>query len=152
MATAWNYERRQLTCAKFVIGVWLIAKGKAGVETSLEAVRNRVRLPPEDALFAARRLDEEQLVAFDPGGDVRAVAKGIARAEELLEKARSKTREIDDVTSTLSGGGVPLAILELAVIANGGSLPCGATTDGATSHRLVLIGNALVLEPAERDA
>jgi hypothetical protein len=142
MATSWNYERRHLTCGKFVVGVWLIAKGKAGFDTSIEAVRNRVRLPPEDALFAARRLDEEGLLAFEPGGTVTSNGKGIARAEELIEAGRAKALDFDDAKQTLARGGLPLEMLKLAAMACGGSLPCGADA----AHRLALAGDELALE------
>src|SRR5687768_7826051 len=98
MSASWNFERRKITCARFIVGVSLLSKGKAGFETNLEAVRSRVRLPPEDALFAARRLDEEGLITFDAGGAVSSNAKGQGRAEEILQAARAKTGAIEDVT------------------------------------------------------
>jgi hypothetical protein len=57
MTAGWNFERRRDTCAAFVIGVFEIVNGRPDRDTSLEAVRNRMRLSPEEALFAARRLN-----------------------------------------------------------------------------------------------
>jgi hypothetical protein len=147
MATSWNYERRQLTCGKLVIGVWLVAKGKPGFATSIEAVRNRMRLPPEDALFAARRLDEEGLIAFDPGGTVTSNAKGIAHAAGLVDGACSKARQLEDARLCLTAGGLPLAMLEVAVMARGGSIECEAPPwDAGGAYRLALAGEGLGLQ------
>src|SRR5580704_2735611 len=151
MATAWNYERRHLTCGKLVIGVWLLAKGKPGFEASIEAVRSRVRLPPEDALFAARRLEEEGLIAFEARA-VTSNAKGIARAEERMERARGNARDFEDARQTLARGGLPLEMLKVTVMASGGSLSCGAPRwDAAGEYRLALAGDELSLERKNSD-
>src|SRR5450631_2507436 len=106
MSSSWNFERRRTVCGAFVVGVSLIAKGKANFATSLEAVRNRMRLPPEDALFAARRLHEEQLIVFDEGGAVRSNEKGIQHAEDLVRSATSKTLSFGELARTLQSGGL----------------------------------------------
>jgi hypothetical protein len=146
MSGSWNFERRRVVCGAFVVGVSLLTKGQANVATSLEAVRSRMRLPPEDALFAARRLSEEQLIGFDEGGAVRSNAKGIRHADDLVQTATSKARSVEDVARTMEGGGLPLALLRIAIIANGGSLACGVTdgVEGAT-HRLALDGDEVTL-------
>ena len=80
MTVGWNFERRRDTCTQFLIGVHVFAKGLAERGTSLEAVRTRMRLSPEEALFAARRLSEEKLITFEAAGAVRSNARGIERA------------------------------------------------------------------------
>ncbi len=145
--SAWNFERRRVVCGKFVVGVSLVTKGKANVETSLEAVRNRMRLPPEDALFAARRLDEEQLIAFNPGGAVTSTRAGIDRAEEIVRVATSRFGDFEDVTRCLRAGGVELAMLKIALVANGGALACGGPADElSVEHRLALVGDEVAIE------
>jgi len=152
MPNAWNYERRRVVCAKFLVGVSLVAKGEANASTSLEAVRNRMRLPPEDALFAARRLSEEQLIGFDPGGAVRSTSEGIVRAAEILRSATSQTDHADDVRRTLRGGGMPFEMLKIALMANGGVLDCGAReSEAGTVYRLGLAGEVITLERKTAD-
>ena len=152
MTTSWNFERRKVTCAKFLVGVSLLSKGKAGFVTTLEGVRSRVRLPPEDALFAARRLDEEGLITFDAGGAVTANAKGLDRAEEVLRSARSQAQASDDVTRTLRAGGIPLELLKLSVLANGGTLECGApAAEAERPYRLSLSEDELTIERGNAD-
>ena len=147
MSKAWNFERRQIVCARFIVGVSLVVKGATDAMTSLEAVRNRVRLPPEDALFAARRLDEEQKIQFDPGGAVRSTRKGIEHATEIVRVAAMNARHAEDVDRVVRGGGVPHAMLKLAVLANGGVLECEPVDGEARStHRLRADGERLILE------
>jgi len=76
----WNFERRRDACTQFLIGVFLLTKGLPERDTSLEAVRTRIRLSPEEALFAARRLSDEKLIGFQPAGTVRSSTRGIDRA------------------------------------------------------------------------
>ena len=152
MTVAWNFERRRVTCAKFIVGVSLLSKGKPSFATTLEAVRARVRLPPEDALFAARRLHDEGSIEFDAGGAVRSTAKGLARADELLGAAKSKTSDFQDVTRTLASGGIPLDMLRLAILANGGALECGAPeSDAARLYRLAMVGDEIAVERANAE-
>jgi hypothetical protein len=152
VTAAWNFERRHLTCARFLVGVSLIAEGRANHDTSLEAVRHRMRLPPEDALFAARRLGDEELIAFEPGGSVRSTAKGVERAAALLRDASATTREFDVMARTLRGGGIPLGMLKIALHAAGGLHPCGApaSDDGAT-YRVALVDDQVAVQRRRDD-
>ena len=147
MTAPWNFERRRVTCARFLIGTSLVTEGKADSTTSLEAVRSRLRMPPEDALFAARRLNEEGLLTFDPGGQVRSHPEGIKRAEQMLQTARLQAAQFDDATRIVGEGGMPLEILKLAVMANGGSMVCASPSSGeASSYRLVSVGDGIAIE------
>ena len=107
MTVGWNFERRRDTCTVFLIGVSVLTEGLAERDTSLEAVRARMRLSPEEALFAARRLSEENLIAL--AGAVRSNARGIARAHELMGAVRSKAQRFEDVTRTLRTWGTAVA-------------------------------------------
>jgi hypothetical protein len=147
MTAGWNFERRRDTCASFLLGVSLVTKGLAGRDTSLEAVRHPMRLAPEEALFAARRLSEEELIAFEPGGAVRSTAQGIARAQALASGARAKAQRFADVAAALRAGGSATALFVAVIRAGGGALACGspdADPDGA--YRLALVGEVLTLE------
>lgn len=147
MANAWNFERRTVVRARFLVGVWLVAKGAVNVATSLEAVRNRMRLPPEDALFAARMLDSEQLIGFEPGGAVKSTAGGITRVIELLASAKEQARRVDDATRVVRTGGIPLEMLKLALLVEAGSLACESPErDLQTDYRLVLVGDKVTIE------
>lgn len=152
MTAGWNFERRRDTCTRFLIGVSLLAKGLADRATSLEAVRARMRLSPEEALFAARRLDEEKLLAFDPAGAVRSNARGIERAEALLGAVRSKAQRFDEVTRVLRAGGPPLALLAAVIRADGEALACGAPdSDPDGTYRLVVIEDEVTVERRRAD-
>jgi hypothetical protein len=153
MTVGWNFERRRDTCAAFVIGVHVLAKGLAERDTSLEAVRSRMRLSPEEALFAARRLDEEKMLAFQPAGAVRSNARGIERAASLMDALRARVQRGGEVSRLLDAGGIPLAILAAVLRADGDALPCGAPPDadaGAT-HRVALVDDVVTLERQRAD-
>ena len=154
MTVGWNFERRRDTCAAFAIGVHLLAKGLAERDTSLEAVRSRMRLSPEEALFAARRLDEEKLLTFQPAGAVRSNARGIERAESLMSALRSKVQRGGEVARMLREGGIPLAILSAVIRAEGDALACGAPDgeeDADATFRLALIDDVVTLERQRAD-
>ncbi len=144
MKTAWNFERRRATCARFLVGVWVIAKGLPGAETSLEAVRSRMKLPPEDALFAARQLDADALIVFEPQGAVRSTPAGIARAGELFQTAISSASDFVAAQRIVNGAGFPRQMLEIAILANGGMLACTTPVDGG--DRLALVDGEIVFE------
>ncbi len=147
MTAGWNFERRRDTCARFLLGVSLLAKGAPEFDTSLEAVRHRVGLSPEEALFAARRLDEEQLIAFEPAGPVRSNARGIARASALVSAQRTKAQRFREVLSMLRANSTELAVLAAVLQSEGGSLACGAPDeDPERSYRLALVDSAVTLE------
>ena len=147
MAQGWNFERRRDTCTQFLIGVFLLTKGLPERDTSLEAVRTRMRLSPEEALFAARRLSEEKLIAFQPAGSVRSSSRGNERADELMRGVRSKVQRFDDVTRTLRAGGPPLAVLAAVLRADGEPLACGSPYDAPdATYRLTLVEDVVTLE------
>ena len=146
MSPSWNFERRRVVCGAFVVGVSVVAKGKPGVLTSLEAVRSRMRLPPEDALFAARRLHEDQLIEFEAGGAVRSTDEGIRHADGLVRAAVSKVERFEEVSRTVAGGGVALAMLRTAILAHGGTLACGAPDGSVVAHRLALREDLVTIE------
>jgi hypothetical protein len=147
VTVGWNFERRRDTCARFLIGVYALAKGAAGRDTSLEAVRSRMRLSPEEALFAARRLHEEESLTFEPAGPVRSNAKGITRAESLMADVRAKVQRHDELARLLRAGGTALAVVAAVIRADGAPLPCGAPEgDSDVPHRLALVGDAVTLE------
>lgn len=152
MTTGWNFERRRDTCTRFLIGVFLLAEGRAERDTSLEKVRSRMRLSPEEALFAARRLDEEKLLVFEPAGAVRSLARGIERAAVLMGGVRSKAQRFDDVLRTLRAGGTPVTVLAAVIRADGGSLACGAPdSDPDVAHRLALVDDVVTPERQRAD-
>lgn len=152
MSAGWNFERRRDTCSQFLIGVSLLTTGLADRDTNLEAVRHRMRLSPEEALFAARRLSEENLIAFDPAGAVRSNARGIERATTLVSAVRSKARHFDDVARTIRAGGTPLAVFAAVIRADGGALACGAPdTDADGTYRLSLVDDVVILECRRAD-
>jgi hypothetical protein len=147
MTAGWNFERRRDTCARFLIGVALLAKGRAAQDTSLEAVRHAMRLSPEEALFAARRLSEEEWITFEPGGAVRSNARGIERSAEMLRDVGARAQRFDDVAAALRVGGAAVTMFAAAIRATGGALACGspdADADGA--YRLVLVSDVVTLE------
>ena len=151
MTAGWNFERRRDTCARFLIGVSMLAKAHAERDTSLEAVRNRMRLSPEEALFAARRLNEEELIAFEVGGAVRSHAKGVERAEAITRAVLAKAQRHDEVLRTLRAGGTELAVVAAVIRAAGAPLACGAPDDDARGYRLALVGDAVTLERQRDD-
>ena len=154
MTVGWNFERRRDTCAAFVIGVHVLVKGLAERDTSLEAVRNRMRLSPEEALFAARRLDEEKLLTFQPAGAVRSNARTIERAESLVSALRSKVLREGEAARTLRAGGIPLAILGAVIRAEGDAIACGAPDgeeDAGAIYRLGLVDDVVTLERQRAD-
>jgi len=51
-----------------------------------------MRLSPEEALVAARRLHAEESITFEPAGPVRSNAQGITRAESLMGDVRAKVQ------------------------------------------------------------
>jgi hypothetical protein len=144
MTQGWNFERRRDTCSQFLIGVLVLTKGLAEKETTLEAVRARMRLSPEEARFAARRLDEEQLIVFAPENDVRSNALGIARAEASLAALRAE-RNASEVARLLRAGGPPVALLASVLRLDGMTLPCGGPDPDAT-YRLALVRDVVTLE------
>jgi hypothetical protein len=144
MTQGWNFERRRDTCSQFLIGVLVLTKGLAEKETTLEAVRARMRLSPEEARFAARRLDEEQLIVFAPENDVRSNALGIARAEASLAALRAE-RNASEVARLLRAGGPPVALLASVLRLDGAPVPCGGPDPDAT-YRLALVRDVVTLE------
>lgn len=154
MTAGWNFERRRDTCNAFAIGVFVLAKGRPDQSTSLEAVRHRMQLSSEEGLFAARKLDEELRLAFDPAGAIRSTAKGIAHAESLMQAARSKLQSFDEVTRALGATGSARAVLAAAVRAQGNDIACGSPPSAPdVPHRLVLADarDGLVLERQRDD-
>jgi hypothetical protein len=152
MTAGWNFERRRDTCSAFVVGVFVLAKGLAERDTSLEAVRNRMRLSPEEGLFAARRLHDEKLLTFEAAGAVRSNARGIERAEALMSAVRSKMQRFDEVTRALQAGGSSVAVLAAALRSHGEPLACGAPDDGAgATYRLALVDDVVTLERRRAD-
>jgi len=146
MSVGWNFEKRRDTCTRFLIGVSLLAKGVADRETNLEKVRSQMRLSPEEALFAARRLDEEKLLTFDAGGAVRSNARGIERAQTLMGGVRSKAQRFDDVERTLRAGGTPLEVIAAVIRADGAPLVCGSPdSEPDASYRLELVDDVVTL-------
>ncbi len=148
-AAGWNFERRRDCCSAFVNGVFELAKGLPERDTSLEAVRNRMRLSPEEALFAARRLNEEKLLTFEAAGAVRSNARGIERAQTLMSAVRSKVERFEEATRMLEAGGIPLAVLAAVIRADSEPLACGAPPDAdadadATYH-LALVDDVVTL-------
>jgi hypothetical protein len=147
MTVGWNFERRRDTCTLFAMGVSLLTKGLPERDTSLEAVRARMRLSPEEALFAARRLDEEKLIVFDAGGAVRSNARGIERAAALVATVRSKVARHADVVRLLRAGGPPVAVLAAVIREDGEPLACGSPDEEVDgSYRLTVVGAGVVLE------
>lgn len=151
MTAGWNFERRRDACARLLIGVWMLAKGLPDRDTSLEAVRSRTRLTPEEALFAARRSSEEHLITFEEGGAIRSNARGIERARTLIDGVRAKVERFDDVVKTLDSPGA-VAVLACVVRAEGGTLACGApSSDPDGTYRLALVGDAVTTERRRAD-
>jgi hypothetical protein len=147
MSVGWNFERRRDTCARFLIGVSCVVGTLPDRDTSLEAVRNRMRLSPEEALFAARRLGEEKLIAFEPGGAIRSCARGIEHAERLKAAVRAKAVHHEDVLRMLEAGGTGLSVVAAVIRADGGPLPCGAPdSDAEATYRLALVDDVVTLE------
>jgi hypothetical protein len=147
----WNFERRRDTCTRFLLGTAQLAFGLADKPTNLEAVRNRVRLTPEEALFAARRLNDEQLIVFEAGGAVKSTASGIAKAAALTATLRGQLSSHAHVLRLLQTGGTPLLVVATLIRIDGAPLACGAPdSDLETVHQLALIDDEVRLEPAPR--
>lgn len=147
MTAGWNFERRRDTCARFLLGVSLLSKGAAGFDTSLEAVRHRMRLSPEEALFAARRLGEDELIAFEPAGPVRSNARGIARAESIAGAVRTKAQRHRELAAMLAPANTEHGVLVAVLRLDGAPLACGAPDeDPEGTYRLALVGDAVTLE------
>jgi hypothetical protein len=150
MTAGWNFERRRDTCTQFLIGVSVLTRSVAERDTSLEAVRTRMRLSHEEALFAARRLSEEKLIAFEPGGAVRSNAQGLERTQALMGAVRARAQRFDEMTRTLRAGGPPLAVLAAVLRADAAPLACaGPDPDG--TYRLALIDDVVTLEVQRAD-
>ena len=146
MTAGWNFERRRDATTRFLIGVSLLVNALPDRETSLEAVRSRMRLSPEEALFAARRLHDEHLLVFG-GGPVRSTARGIERAAEWMDAVRAKAQRFDVAAEMVRAGGAPLALLAAVIRAGGGELACGAPdTDPDASYRLAIVEGDVVVE------
>lgn len=147
MTIGWNFERRRDTATRFLMGVSQLTKDTKDKDTNLEAVRNRMRLSPEEALFAARKLADEHLITFDEGGAVRSSAAGIDRARALMDGVRAKAQRFDDLARTLREGGPPVAVLAAVIRADGGALACGSPSEEPdVAHRLALDGDAVIVE------
>lgn len=152
MTAGWNFERRRDTSARFLIGVFMLTKRLPARDTSLEKVRSVMRLSPEEALFAARRLDEEKLISFDPVGGVRSCEEGIERAEALMSAVRSRAQRFDDVVRTLGTGGTPVAVIAAVIRADGAPLACAAPdAEPDTTYRLALVDDVVILERRRAD-
>ncbi len=146
MTQGWNFERRRDTCTQFLIGVWALTQGMPEKDTSLEAVRSRMKLSPEEARFAARRLSEEALIAFDEaGGPVRSNVRGTERAREQMNAVRAKMLRGDDMARTLRTGGPPLAVVAAVLRVDGEPLACGGP-DPDAAYRLRLVAEVVTLE------
>ena len=151
MTAGWNFERRRDTSNRFLIGVSLLVKALPDRETNLEAVRSRMRLSPEEALFAARRLHDDHLLVFG-GGPVHSTARGIERAAALMDAVREKAQRFEDVVQTLHAGGTPLALLAAVIRADGGTLACGSPdADPEASYRLAIVEDVVVVERRRPD-
>jgi hypothetical protein len=150
MTVGWNFERRRDTCTQFLIGVSVLTKALADRDTNLEAIRARMRLSPEEALFAARRLAEEKLIGFAAGGAVRSNALGIERAHALMGAVRARVQRSDEVVRTLRTGGPPLAVVAAVIRADGAPLACGGP-DLEAIYRLALVDDVVTLERREAD-
>ncbi len=150
MSAGWNFERRRDTCAQFLVGVSRVTGGVAERATNLEAVRSRTRQSPEEALFAARRLAEESLLHFEPGGSIRSTAAGIARAAATVDAVLTKARRVADVRKLLAAGGPPLALLVSVLRELEGELACEPSDDelGGT-YRLVCAADEVSLQRAD---
>ncbi len=143
----WNFERRRDTATRFLMGVSQLTKDTKDKDTNLEAVRNRMRLSPEEALFAARKLADEHLITFAEGGAVRSNAAGIDKARVLMEGIRAKAQRFDDLARTLREGGPPVDVLAAVIRAHGGVLACGSPSEGPdVAHRLALDGETVIVE------
>jgi hypothetical protein len=152
VTVGWNFERRRDTCARFLLGVYGLTKGAAGRDTSLEAVRSRMRLSPEEALFAARRLHDDESITFQPAGPVGSNAKGITRAESLMGDVRAKVLRHDELARLLHTGGTALAVVAAVIRADGAPLPCAAPEgDSDVPHRLALVGDVVTWERRTAD-
>jgi len=129
----------------------MLAEGRAERSTNLEAVRARVRLSPEEALFAARRLHEEEFIVFERGGSVRSNARGIERAVGLMEAVRAKAARYHELTRTLDAGGTPVNVIAAVLRADGGALRCGSPDDNSDGvYRLVLNAEDVVVMERQR--
>jgi hypothetical protein len=147
MTTGWNFERRRDTATRFLMGVAQLTKDTKDKGTNLEAVRNRMRLSPEEALFSARKLAEDHLITFEEGGAVRSNAAGLDRARTLVEGIRAKAQRFDELARTLRDLGPPVAVLAAVIRADGGTLACGSpSSEPDVAHRLALDGDAVILE------
>lgn len=152
MTETWNFERRRDTCSQFLIGVSAITKGLPERDTSLEAVRTRMRLSPEEARFAARRLSDDKLIAFEPSGAVRSNALGTKRAEELVCALKAKVQSAAEVDKLLRTGGPPLGVVAAVIRAEGSPVACASPADDEApagtdaSYCLVLEGDVVVRE------
>jgi hypothetical protein len=152
MTIAWNFERRRDTCTCFLLGVSNVVGGLADKSTTLEAVRNRMRLSPEEALFAARHLASEHMITFDPGGKLQSTVRGIERAATLAEAIRTKLARAGESSRMILAGGTPLLAVAAVIRFDGGALACGAPdADDDVLHRLTLIGDHVSLERADAD-
>jgi hypothetical protein len=152
MTIAWNFERRRDTCTCFLLGVSNVVSGLADKSTTLEAVRNRMRLSPEEALFAARHLATEHMILFDPGGKLQSTARGIERAAVLADAVRTRLLRAGEGTRMIQAGGTPLLAVAAVIRFDGGSLACSAPDENDNArHRLTLVGDQVTLERARED-
>lgn len=151
MTAGWNFERRREATTRFLIGVSVLVNALPDRDTNLEAVRSRMRLSPEEALFAARRLHDEHLLVFG-GGPVRSTARGIERAAEWMDAVRAKAQRFDAASQMLRAGGAPLALLAAVIRADGGALACDAPeTDRGASYRLAIVEGDVIVERRRAD-
>ena len=110
-----------------------------------------MRLSPEEALFAARRLHEEEVIVFERGGSVRSNARGIERAAGLMEAIRAKAGRHHEITRVLDAGGTPVGVIAAVIRADGGALRCGAPDDNSDGvYRLVLNAEDTVVMERQR--
>jgi hypothetical protein len=152
MSIAWNFERRRDTCTCFLLGVASVVSGVADKSTTLEAVRNRMRLSPEEALFAARHLASEHMITFDPGGKLQSTARGIERASTLADAIRTKLSRAGESSRMILAGGTPMLAVAAVIRFDGGAIACGAPNeDDNALHRLTLTGDQVSLERADAE-
>jgi hypothetical protein len=143
MTVGWNFERRRDTCTRFILGVSVLTEHTADKPTNLEAVRNRMGLSPEEALFAARQLASKNLITFDPVGSIRSSARGIEHAATLADALRASLGQHSDVVLALADGGARLAVIAALVRFDGGATACPAPEEEpSAAYRLTFAPGA----------
>jgi hypothetical protein len=152
MSLGWNFERRRDTCTRFLLGVSILTRGVADAATNLEAVRHRMGLSPEEALFAARQLGSEQAFTFEPGGSIRSNARGLEKARTLAANIGQKLLRHEEAVRILAAGGTPLLAVAAVLRHEGGTLQCGSPeAEPDAQYRLNLVGTEVQMERMRPD-